>query len=337
MRVGLCYDLRDAYRAAGYGDEETAEFDAPDTLDAIEGALRKLGHETERIGHVGALAGRLVEGRRWDLVFNTAEGLRGVGREAQVPALLEAFDQVYTFSDPLVSALTLHKAMAKRVLRDLGLPTADFRVVETRADAKDVDLPFPLFVKPLAEGTAKGIDGGSRVDTREALEQRCAYVLARHRQPALVEPFLPGREYTVGLTGSGAEAVAVGTLEVVLQPGSEPHAYTYRNKEQCETLCEYRAVEAALAAPLEALALSAWRGIGGRDAGRVDLRLGADGLPHLLEINPLPGLHPTHSDLPMICTAAGIPYLELIARIVASARRRSRDRERGHPQPRALP
>src|SRR5215468_8472295 len=147
VRVGLCYDLRDAYRAAGYGDEETAEFDAPDTLDAIEGALRKLGHETERIGHVGALAGRLVEGRRWDLVFNTAEGLRGVGREAQVPALLEAFDQVYTFSDPLVSALTLHKAMAKRVLRDLGLPTADFRVVETGADAKDVDLPFPLFVK----------------------------------------------------------------------------------------------------------------------------------------------------------------------------------------------
>ena len=330
MRVGLCYDLRDAYRTAGWTDEETAEFDAADTIDAIEAALRELGHETERIGHVGALAARLVERRRWDLVFNTAEGVQGVGREAQVPGLLEAFDVAYTFADPLVAALTLHKAMAKRVLRDLGLPTPEFRVVEAPDQAKRVDLPFPLFVKPLAEGTAKGIDARSRVETREALEERCTYILARYRQSALVEPFLPGREFTVGLTGSGGESVAVGTLELLLRPGSEPFAYTYRNKEECEALCDYRPVDAATAAPLEALALAAWRGIGGRDAGRVDLRLGADGLPYLLEINPLPGLHPTHSDLPMICTAAGVSYLELIDRIVASAAARAGDpRARG--------
>lgn len=332
MRVALCYDLREAYLAAGYGAEETAEFDSPGTIAAIESALRELGHETERIGHIGALAARLAAGRRWDLVFNTAEGVSGVGREAQVPALLEAFGVAYTFADPLVAALTLHKAMAKRVLRDLGLPTAEFRVVETPGDAKDVDLPFPLFVKPLAEGTAKGIDAGSRVATREALEERCAFVIARHRQPALVEPYLPGREFTVGVTGTGAEAVAAGTLEIALRPGSEPHSYSYRNKEQCEQLCEYRPVEPATAAPLEALALAAWTGIGGRDAGRVDFRLGADGLPYLLEINPLPGLHPTHSDLPMICTAAGIPYLELIDRIVSSAARRI-----GSGPPRRLP
>ena len=335
VRIGLCFDLRDAYRAAGYGEEETAEFDAPATLDAIESALRELGHETERIGHVGALARRLVEGRRWDLVFNTAEGVQGVGREAQVPALLEAFDLAYTFADPLVAALTLHKAMCKRVLRDLGLPTPEFRVVEAPGDAKDVDLPFPLFVKPLAEGTAKGIDARSRVETRETLEERCAHVLARYRQPALVEPYLPGREYTVGITGSGAESVAVGTLEVALRPGSEPHAYTYRNKERCEALCDYRPVGAAASAPLEALALAAWRGIGGRDAGRVDLRLDADGRAQLLEINPLPGLHPTHSDLPMICTEAGVSYVELIDRIVASTLRRSdASRARGGGPPR---
>jgi D-alanine-D-alanine ligase len=332
VRVGLCYDLRDRYLAAGYGEEETAEFDSAATIDAIESALRELGHETERIGHVGELAARLAAGRRWDLVFNTAEGLRGVGREAQVPALLEAFDVAYTFADPLVAALTLHKAMAKRVLRDLGLPTAAFRVVETPADAKRVDLPFPLFVKPLAEGTAKGIDAGSRVATREALEERCAQLIARHRQPALVEPYLPGREFTVGLTGTSAEAVAVGTLEIALRPGSEPHSYTYLNKEQCEELCDYRPAEPAAAAPLEAMALAAWRGIGGRDAGRVDFRLGADGLPYVLEINPLPGLHPTHSDLPMICTASGIPYLELIDHIVGSAARRI-----GAEPPRRLP
>jgi len=322
MRIGLCYDLRDAYLAAGYGDEETAEFDALSTIEAIDAALRELGHQTERVGHVGALAARLSAGRRWDLVFNTAEGCAGVGREAQVPALLEAFEVACTFADPLVAALTLHKAMAKRVLRDLGIPTAPFHVVETPGDAKDVRLPFPLFVKPLAEGTAKGIDADSRVDTREALEERCARLIARYRQPALVEPYLPGREFTVGITGTGAEAVAVGTLEIFLRPGSEPHSYTYRNKERCEELCDYRLADAPTAAPLEALSLAAWRGLGGRDAGRVDLRFGADGLPYVLEINPLPGLHPTHSDLPMICSAVGVGYLELIERIVDSAARR---------------
>jgi D-alanine-D-alanine ligase len=322
MRVGLTYDLRDDYLAAGYGEEETAEFDPPGTIDAIDDALRALGHATERIGNLRQLVDRLAAGERWDLVFNTAEGLAGFGREAQVPALLEAYDVACTFSDPLVSALTLHKGMAKRVLRDLGIPTPEFRMVESIDDARRVDLPWPVFAKPVAEGTAKGIDGGSRIASREALVRRCRELLAAYRQPVLVEPFLPGREFTVGLLGTGEEAEAVGTLEIGLLEGADLHAYTYLNKERCEDRCRFELAGRADAEPLEALALRAWRGIGGRDAGRIDLRLDAAGRPQVLEINVLPGLHPTHSDLPMICTAVGISHAELIRRIVESAARR---------------
>jgi D-alanine-D-alanine ligase len=303
----------------GYGEEETAEFDRPDTIDAIEREVKALGHRTERVGHVRRLVERLAAGARWDLVFNIAEGVRGFGREAQVPALLDAYEIPYTFCDPLCAAVTLHKAVAKRVLRDLGLPTPDFAVVERPEDAAGVDLPFPLFVKPVAEGTAKGIHARSKVPDRRALAEECARVIATCRQPAIVEAFLPGREVTVGITGTGDKAVAVGTLEVILRPAAEADSYTYKNKEYCEELCEYKLVKDALAREAERLALAAWRGLGCRDGGRIDLRADANGDLSILEANPLPGMHPEHSDLPILCTKAGVPYRELIGRIVASA------------------
>jgi D-alanine-D-alanine ligase len=314
--------LRAEYLAAGFGEEETAEFDRPDTIDAIEEALNELGYDTERIGNIRRLVARLAAGERWDLVFSIAEGLHGFGREAVVPALLDAYEIPCTFSDPLTSALTLHKGMAKHVLRDLGIRTPDFQTVEREADVEEVSLPFPLFVKPVAEGTAKGITGRSKVNSRQELAQECRRILTTYRQAALVEAFLPGREFTVGITGTGEEAVAVGTLEVVLLPEAEPHSYTYANKERCEELCQFPLADPASAAEAAALALAAWRGLGCRDGGRVDLRRDGEGCLHVMELNPLPGLHPTHSDLPMICTAVGMPYLELIRRIMDSARKR---------------
>jgi D-alanine-D-alanine ligase len=322
MRIGLAYDLRAEYLAAGYTEEETAEFDRPDTIDSIESALNELGHQTDRIGHIRNLVERLAAGDRWDLVFSIAEGLHGIGREAQVPSLLDAYEIPYTLSDPLVAALTLHKAMTKRVLRDLGVPTPDFALVETLDDIARVHLPFPLFVKPVAEGTAKGITATSRVTNNEELAGECRRVLSMYRQPALVEVFLPGREFTVGITGTGTDAVAVGTLEIVLLSHAEPHSYTYVNKEQCEELCQFPLADPASAAEAEVISLAAWRGLGCRDAGRIDLRADANGRLNIMELNPLPGLHPTHSDLPMICTAVGMTYVELIGRIVDSAKKR---------------
>lgn len=319
MRIGLTYDLRSAYLAAGFGEEETAEFDRESTIDSIESALQELGHETDRIGHLPDLMRRLLDGDRWDLVFNTAEGLRGFGRESEVPVLLESFGIPYTFSDPLISAVTLHKGMAKHLLRDLGLPTSDFAVVESDEQAEAVDLGFPVFVKPVAEGTAKGIDERSRVNSASELVERCRWLRERFGQPVVVEPFLPGREFTTSILGTGGKARVVGTLEVGLRAEAEAHSYTYVNKERCEELCEYTLVKGAIAEDCGRIALAVWRGIGARDGGRVDFRMDEAGELQVLEINPLPGLHPEHSDLPMTCTAVGLGYADLIGEIVASA------------------
>jgi len=325
MRVGLTYDLRAEYLAAGFGEEETAEFDRPDTVEAIEHALASLGHQPVRIGHVRQLVDRLARGERWDLVFNFAEGMYGIGREAQVPAVLDAYQIPYTFSDPLVMALSLHKGMTKQVIRGAGIPTADFAVVHDLADLDRLDLLFPVFAKPVAEGTGKGINATSKISDRRALAGACRGLLERYRQPVLVERFLPGREMTVGIWGTGPEAEVLGTLEIVLNPGAEPEVYSYVNKERCEELVEYRLVSAESDEEVrraEAIALAAWRALGCRDAGRVDLRSNEHAEPQFLEVNPLAGLHPAHSDLPMLCTALGIPYVALIERIVNSAMKR---------------
>jgi D-alanine-D-alanine ligase len=165
------------------------------------------------------------------------------------------------------------------------------------------------------------------------LGARCRRGRERHDQPALVEPFLPGREFTSSIVGTGARARALGTLEVVLREGAESHCYSYVNKEQCEELCEYRLSDGPLASECERIALRAWRGLGGRDAGRVDLRLDAGGRVQVLELNPLPGLHPEHSDLPILCSAVGLPYVELIRAIVDSAAERRVNGHTERPRP----
>ena len=319
MRIGLTYDLQEDYLATGLSDEEAAEFDRLDTIEAIDKVLQGLGYHTDRIGHIQALTKRLAGGDRWDMVFNIAEGLRGFGREAQVPALLDAYDIPYTFSDPMVLALTLHKGMTKHVIRDLGIPTPDFHVVEDVSEADRVDLPFPLFAKPVAEGTGKGIGAASKIETKDELVRVCQKLLETYEQPVLVEAFLPGREFTVGITGTGRDAVPIGAIEVVLQKDAEPDAYSYSNKKKFEKLVKYRLVKDASAKRASEVALASWRGLGCRDGGRVDLRAGADGMPQFLEVNPLAGLNPEISDLPILCKLAGMTYQELIARIMESA------------------
>jgi len=326
VRVGLTYDLRAEYLAAGYSEQETAEFDRPDTIAALETALQGLGHEADRIGTAKRLIERLACGDRWDLVFNIAEGLHGgASRESQVPAILDVYDVPYTFSDPLVMGVCLHKGLTKLVVRDAGVPTPDFALVDRPEDIAGVDLPFPVFAKPVAEGTGKGVGPASKIRDRDALNSVCRNLLDQFRQPVLVEAFLPGREFTVGVLGTGRQATVLGTLEIVLLQAAEPDAYSYVNKEKCEELVEYRPVHAASDAEVrraEQVALDAWRALGCRDGGRLDLRSDAAGQPSFIECNPLAGLHPFHSDLPMIATAMGLPYQSLIGRIVDSASNR---------------
>jgi D-alanine-D-alanine ligase len=322
MKVGLTYDLREDYLADGLTEEETAEFDRRDTLDSIDRTLQDLGYTTDPIGSIKGLTLRLAAGDRWDIVFNIAEGLRGFGREAQVPALLDAYDIPYTFSDPLVLALTLHKGLTKHVIRDLGIPTPDFCVVNDPSDILKVDLPFPLFAKPVAEGTSKGISVASKIDREEDLASICRKLLLVFQQPVLIETYLPGREFTVGITGTGRNATAIGVIEVVLQKTAEAGAYSYVNKKRFEELIQYRLIVDAPAEEAKEIALGAWRGLGCRDAGRVDLRADKNGNLQFLEINPLAGLNPDISDLPILCNLAGVTYGDLIARIMDSARSR---------------
>ena len=240
LRVGLTFDLRSYYLQQGYGEEQTAEFDREDTIEAIETALRELGYTAERIGTVRQLAERLVARERWDLVFNIAEGLHGIGREAQIPCLLDAYDIPYTFSDPVVLALSLHKGFTKSILRDQGVATPAFAVVSRLSDLDGLSLPYPLFVKPVAEGTGKGITAANKVEDSRALARLCGELLERFRQPVLVERYLPGREFTVGVLGTGEEARSAGCMEVVFLDSAEANAYSYVNKEECDTRILYR-------------------------------------------------------------------------------------------------
>src|SRR5215510_14942613 len=161
MHIGITYDLRADYLALGYSEEETAEFDHGDTIDGIDGALCELGHTTDRVGNARQLVARLAAGDRWDLVFNICEGLHGLAREAQVPALLDVYGIPCTFSDALRMALCLHKGMTKDVVRAAGVPTPAFAVVERLEDLDGLALEYPLFAKPVAEGTGKGVSPAS--------------------------------------------------------------------------------------------------------------------------------------------------------------------------------
>jgi D-alanine-D-alanine ligase len=322
LNIGITYDLRDEYLAEGYGEMETAEFDRADTIQAIEGALLQLGHEVCCIGNIRSLVGCLAEGECWDMVFNIAEGLAGFGREAQIPALLEAYRIPYTFSDPLVLSLSLHKGMAKHIVRSLSIPTPDFVILDAPEDISKVKLPFPLFAKPVAEGTGKGIDAASKINSQEELEQVCERIFEMNRQPVIIEAYLPGREFTVGIAGTGKDAVALGVAEIFLKDHAEQNAYSYVNKERCEELVEYRLVYDLEAEKAKESAIAVWRGLGCRDAGRVDLRSDISGLPNFMEVNPLSGLHPHHSDLPILCNMKGIAYGHLIGMIIDSACRR---------------
>ena len=319
MRIGMTYDLRDDYLAAGMSEEETAEFDKIGTIEAIEDAIRAMGHETVRIGNITSLVEHLAANERWDLVFNIAEGLYGFGREAQVPALLDAYRIPYVFSGPLVQAVTLHKGIAKHIVRDSGLPTPGFAVINSENDIAGVDLPYPLFAKPVAEGTGKGVSAASKIPDQETLRTTCSDLLTTFKQPVLVETFLPGREFTVGIVGNGAEARAIGVLEVVLLDNSEPDVYSYHNKAFFEDLVEYRVADDAEAQKAKEVALACYVALGCNDAGRVDLRSDAGGLPNFIEINSLAGLHPEISDLSIMAIKHGMNYQQLISKIITAA------------------
>ncbi len=322
MNIGLTYDLRQDYLDMGYGEEETAEFDKESTIEGIESALKSLGHNTERVGHIKNLVKALAEGQKWDLVFNITEGMFGLAREAQVPALLDAYEIPYVFSDAFTLAVTLDKGLTKSIVRSLGIPTADYFVLKNPSEVEQINLPYPLFAKPIAEGTGKGINANSKISDKEQLKKVCEYLLEEFKQPVLVETFLSGDEFTVGITGTGAEAKVVAVMEILLGDKAEAEIYSYSNKDNYEDRVSYRLASEDAAKKCEDVALAAWRGLKCRDGGRIDVRMDANGVVNFIEVNPLAGLNYLTSDLPIMCGLKNISFNELIKDIMQSAEKR---------------
>jgi len=215
--------------------------------------------------------------------------------------------------------LTLHKGLTKRVIRDAGIPTADFAIVETADDIKKVNLPYPLFAKPVAEGTGKGITAKSLVHTPGELKNMVSWILSEFHQPALVEEYLPGREFTVGVVGTGDDAVAIGGMEVIC---ANNLPYSVEVKENYQEYCSYKPLGPEVTDEYKAVALGAWKALGAVDAGRVDLKADRNGHICFIEANPLAGLNPVHSDLPILSRMYGIEYQDLMEMIMKAAIKR---------------
>ena len=322
MFIGLAYDLKqDFHRDEGRPDDWLEEYDSEDTIRAIQGVFEMLGHQVVWLGGGKAFLERIMT-TQVDLVFNLAEGAKGRNREAHVPTVLEMLDIPYTHSDPLTLSLTLDKAMAKRVVASEGLPTPAFRLVRDHRDADHIDLPMPLFVKPAFEGSSKGIRAQSRVDSYEALRLEIDRLLDEYETPVLVEGYLPGREFTVGVLGNGSPYV-LGILEVMPSEGSlNDFVYSIVAKRECAQRVRYRCppdVASPLLRQIEEIAIGSYTVLGCRDVARIDVRLDAHGRPQFLEANPLPGMAPGYSDLVILAELGGWSYARLVETILFHA------------------
>src|SRR4030042_5619692 len=214
MIIGLTYDLRSWYLDRGYSMEDTAEFDKQETVDAIDTALTRMGYETDPIGSCFQLIEALSAGKRWDLVFDIAEGLYGDGRESVVPAILDQYKIPYVFSGPVIMGISLNKYMTRLIVSAAGVPVSPGMLISTPEDIKQCNLEYPLFIKPVSEGTGKSITEKKLLKSPAELKEVAEYLLSRFSQPALVEEYLPGREFTVGVIGSGDYAIALGGMEI---------------------------------------------------------------------------------------------------------------------------
>jgi D-alanine-D-alanine ligase len=326
LKVGLTYNLKREARAEdGVPADFYAEFDEEETIDAIADALTKIEADEK--------AYSLLRRLNPHIVFNVAEGLRGESRESYVPMILEMLGIPYTGSGPLSLAISLNKGVTHRLLSVMGVPCPAFQIFP-KADVKIAPhLRFPFVVKPLAEGSSKGVRNNSLVNDERSLRRQVGWVIKTYQQPAIVEEFLPGREFTVGLLGND-EPTALPIVEILfdqLPDGSSP-LYSYEAKwiwdvpEKPVDMFRCPAViSKALERELKRVAMTAFKTLNCRDVCRIDIRLDEKNKPRILDVNPLPGLIPNpdaHSCLPEAARAAGYTYDQLICTILWQALKR---------------
>jgi D-alanine-D-alanine ligase len=253
-------------------------------------------------------------------VFNIAEGLYGDVRESVVPAILDQYRIPYVFSGPVIMGLSLNKHIAKLMVSAAGVPVSPGCLVSEISELDKCKLEYPLFIKPVSEGTGKGITRKSLVKSPEELREMAEWILNEFHQPALIEEYLPGREFTVGIVGNGSETKAIGGMEVIC---AENLPYSVEVKENYQDYCTYKPLDADIAEECKSVALNAWKALNAVDAGRVDVKADRNGRICFIEANPLAGLNPVHSDLPILARYYGIEYQQLLEMIVTASIKRN--------------
>jgi D-alanine-D-alanine ligase len=327
MKVGLVYNLRKDYkREVGDPDDIDAEWDSEKTIHSLTEAIKHNNHSVVDIGNPLNLIYQNEAVKQVDMIFNIAEGVRGRCRESQVPAICELLGIPYTFSDALTMALSLDKILCKKLMKASSIPTAPFWVISDNEKEMDTisEREFPLFVKPAFEGTAKGISKDSLVLDKDSLLKQAMHLLKIYKQPILVEKYLSGREFTVAIWGNKNPEV-IGIMEIIILDPLQKSIYTFEAKEEWRSKVRYELFndrESILWKKMQEVALSAYKVLGCRDVARIDIRCDKNEEPYLLEVNPIPGLQPEHSDFPMIAKMVGIEYDELIGRIIELASER---------------
>jgi D-alanine-D-alanine ligase len=337
LRVAVLANIKERGKSlpADVPPDTGADYDYIETIDQIRAAIETDGHQTIFIQADRDLPFALREAKP-DICFNIAEGLGGDAREAQVPALLEMLKIPYTGSRVLTNAISLDKTLTKRIWRDRRLPVAPFQEFTFGDEPLRPEMHFPLFVKPAREGTGMGVDEKAIVNNEVELRERADYVIRLYHQPALVETFLPGREFTIGIMGRYDTVLysrhpewyekdgflRLPILELDSSRSITPGIYGLEAKAQSVGsdgapgyLCP-APVDPELTRKLHRLAWRAHIVLGALDISRTDIRLDCDGQPRLLEINTLPGLTPNYSDLCIQCNSQGISYEDLILEIL---------------------
>lgn len=331
MRVGLTYNLkREVRKSESLPEDFYLECDDIETVDAVRVALAERHEDVQMIEADEDAYGKLRKFRP-QIVFNMAEGLWGESRESQIPAMLEMLRIPYTGSAPLTLALCLHKARAKEVLSYYGIPTSRFVVTgDTVLDIEKL-LTFPLIVKPLYEGSSKGIKNDSFVADSVSLKKKVLNIVNEYRQPALVEEYLEGREFTVALLGNGTNLRTLPIVEINYSalPEGINRIYSYEAKwvlDRPEAPLDIFTCPAdlngRLKGSIEKVALDAYRALDVKDWCRIDIRLDSSGTPHVIELNPLPGIlvdPKQNSCFPKAARAAGMSFNDLVNTVLSTA------------------
>jgi D-alanine-D-alanine ligase len=332
LRVGFTYNVKRVKPALdGQAVEDSeAEYDSPTTLQAIREAIASWGHEVVDLEATAELPSVLAS-TPLDIVFNIAEGFKGRNRESQVPAMLELLDIPYTGSDPATLSIALDKALAKKIVRQAGIHTPNFQLMHTGKERLNKDFTnFPLMVKPVAEGSSKGVVSKSVCHNEAELREVVKEIVTKYQQPALIEEYIGGREFTVGLLGERRPRVLPPMEIVFLDKADKTPIYSFEHKLDWTDRIRYDApakLEPALLEKLRAAARGSFMALGCRDVARIDFRMDDKGRIYFIECNPLPGLTPGWSDLVLIAQGAGMDYRGLIGEIMAPAIRRYKERE----------